>query len=266
MPLQQHLDFVNNAIEFLQNDPRILGIAAGGSWITNSMDEFSDIDLVIAVADNYELEVSKERFTIAEKIGRLLACFTGEHVGEPRLIISLYGPPLLHVDLKFTAVCDIIHRIENPIILWERDAILTNAFTKKQPFYPLPDLQWIEDRFWIWIHYTASKIGRGEIFEAIETLSFLRVTVLGPLALMKNGHLPKGMRYIERDVKEELPLLIKTIPAYNTKECLSALECTITLYRHLRCYHSTANLIVRKEAEALSTLYLANIINKTNNS
>jgi hypothetical protein len=31
----------------------------------------------------------------------LLVGFTGEHVGEPRVLICLYGPPVLHVDLKF---------------------------------------------------------------------------------------------------------------------------------------------------------------------
>ncbi|MER7057532.1 MULTISPECIES: hypothetical protein [unclassified Streptomyces] len=29
----------------------------------------------------------------------------------------------------------------------------------------MPDLQWIEDRFWIWVHYGATKLGRGELFE-----------------------------------------------------------------------------------------------------
>ncbi|MBD0742863.1 hypothetical protein [Streptomyces sp. CBMA152] len=29
-----------------------------------------------------------------------MAGFTGEHVGEPLLIITLVGPPLLHVDFK----------------------------------------------------------------------------------------------------------------------------------------------------------------------
>ena len=40
----------------------------------------------------------------AAGLGPLLACFTGEHVGEPRLLIALYGPPPVHVDLKFVPV------------------------------------------------------------------------------------------------------------------------------------------------------------------
>lgn len=191
MPLPIHLEFVNRVIAVLEDDARILGIAAGGSWITDSMDAFSDIDLVIVVDSNHEREISNERLAIAAKFGSLLSGFTGEHVGEPRLIICLYGTPLLHVDLKFVALSDFAHRVEEPVILWERGAALSKKMEEEDSLYPRPSLQWIEDRFWVWIHYAGTKLGRGEIFEAIEMLSFLRVTVLGPLALMKNGCLPR---------------------------------------------------------------------------
>lgn len=255
-----HIEFVNKAIEFFKKDSRILGITAGGSWITKSMDEYSDIDLMIAVDARYEREVSDERLVLAEKLGTLLVGFTGEHVGEPRLIICLYGPTLLHVDLKFVALPDIINRVEDPVILWEREGMLTKVFSEKKAVYPRPNLQWIEDRFWVWVHYIATKIGRGELFEAIETLSFLRVTVLGPLALMKNGHLPRGVRYIERDAKEELPAFIKTIPSHDRMSCELALRHAIELYRQLREYHNTPELIRRKSAEEQSIIYLDGIM------
>jgi hypothetical protein len=34
------------------------------------------------------------------------SAFSGEHVGEPRALICLYGPPLLPVDLKFVSLSD----------------------------------------------------------------------------------------------------------------------------------------------------------------
>jgi hypothetical protein len=64
--------------------------------------------------------------------------------------------------------------------------------------YPQPDRQWIEDRFWIWIHYGASKIGRGKLFEAIDFVGFLRGRVLGPLILLRAGHRPSGVRRLEQ--------------------------------------------------------------------
>ena len=40
-------DFAYNIIPLLQNDPNIIGLAAGGSWIHNKLDEYSDLDLVL---------------------------------------------------------------------------------------------------------------------------------------------------------------------------------------------------------------------------
>ncbi len=99
-----HQAFIDNAIEIFKKDDRIMGAAAGGSYITGSMDEFSDIDFVIAVDPEFTEQVSKERQEIAGRLGNLLSSFTGEHVGEPRLLICLYGLPLLHVDLKFVSL------------------------------------------------------------------------------------------------------------------------------------------------------------------
>ncbi|HBF35203.1 TPA: oxalate:formate antiporter [Candidatus Sumerlaeota bacterium] len=251
-----HSDFVNRAIDVLKNDSRIVGIAAGGSWITDAMDEFSDIDLVIVVETCSEHEVSEERLCIAGKLGNLLSGFTGEHVGEPRLLICLYGTPLLHVDLKFVALPDFSHRVENPVILWERDNALSSIVDQTTAAYPMPDLQWIEDRFWVWVHYAATKIGRGEVFEAIETLSFLRTTVLGPLSLMKNGCLPRGMRCVERDIPETLFAFKSTLADHDAGECIIALNNAIALYKQLRSHHKTPELILRTEAEESSINYL----------
>lgn len=163
-----HSDFINKAVEILKGDSRIVGIAAGGSYISGEMDEFSDIDFVIAVADSEYKAVMDERFKIIEKLGRVLSAFTGEHVGEPRLVICLYGPPLLHVDFKFVSIKDMAVRVEDPVILWERDEAITNGLRLGEAKFPFRGLQWIEDRFWVWVHWGAAKIGRNEIFEAIE--------------------------------------------------------------------------------------------------
>jgi predicted nucleotidyltransferase len=255
-----HNNFINNCIEILKYDSRILGVAVGGSYISGEMDEFSDIDFVIAVDTKSYKAVIEDRIEIAKKLGNLLSAFTGEHVGEPRLVICLYGPPLLHVDLKFVAIEDIAVRVEDPIILWERDNAITNSLTLGEAKYPMPKLQWIEDRFWVWIHYTAAKIGRNEIFEAIEAISFIRKVVVGPLLLMKNGELPRGVRRIETDAPKDLPLLLETLPDYSAQSCVEALQVMIKLYIELREYHATEALVKRSEAEKYSKDYLVDIM------
>jgi hypothetical protein len=257
-----HEEFIEKALPILKTNERLAGVAAGGSWITNSMDEFSDIDLVISVIPEYFDSVMGERLAIAESLGKLLAAFIGEHVGEPRLLICLYGPPLVHVDLKFISAPDIINRVEDPIILWEKDNQISKYIAQKPPKYPLPDLQWIEDRFWVWVHYAATKLGRGEIFEAIEFISFLRMNVIGPFILLKNGYTPSGVRRIEIKAKEQLPKLIKTVPEYNALSCASSLKTIISLYSDLREYHKNSGFVNHIEAEKESMKYLEGIIER----
>ncbi|MFH0733422.1 MAG: aminoglycoside 6-adenylyltransferase [bacterium] len=261
-----HQEFLDKAIQILKNDLRIVGIAAGGSYITNSMDEFSDIDLVIAIYPNKYKSVMEGKFEIAKQLGEPLAMFTGEHVGEPRLLICLFGPPLIHVDLKFVSLEDIENRVEDPVVLWERDNLITDRLKLNEAKFPLLNLQWIEDRFWVWIHYVATKIGRGEIFEAIEFISFLRQNVIGPLLLLKNGKLPRGVRKIEFDAKTELPVLLETIPTYDVQSCVRAIRTLIGLYLDLRTQFKEDGFVNCIEAEKYSVQYLNKIVGEYSNN
>jgi len=229
-----HRDFINTSVEKLKNDNRILGVAAGGSFIFRTLDEYSDLDLVIVVNPDDYITVLKERKLIAENMGHLLETFTGDHVGEPRLLICLFGPPLLHVDLKFVSLDDIQNRVEDPEILWERDGVLSANFSNSRSNFPEPDLDWIENRFWVWVHYISQKIGRGELFEAIDGLDFLRANVLGPMILLNAGARPQGVRRIEIYAGNYLDNLKKTIPVYDELSCLLSLKTSVELYRELK--------------------------------
>lgn len=255
----EHQDFINNAVEMLKQDHRIAGVALGGSYINGIMDEFSDLDFVIAIYPEYAAEVMSQRIEIVGKLGELLSAFTGEHVGESRLIISLYDSPLLHVDYKFVSLDDMGKRVEDPVILYQKNNCFTNAFSKEPAKFPLPDLQWIEDRFWVWVHYGAGKIGRQEIFEAMDHISFLRQSVIAPLILMKNGKLPRGGRKIETDAPDDLTALLETVAVHDVQSCVKALKATAKLYIQLREPYLNGTLIVRKSAEQRALAYLDSI-------
>ena len=251
----RHRTFLSSTIDQLQRDIRIVGIAAGGSFLADSMDEFSDLDLVIAVEPNRYESVMDERRHIAGSLGQLLVAFTGEHVGEPRLLICLYdGVSLLHVDFKFVALPDAAKRIEDPFVLWERDGRFTRALREGIAEYPAPGFQWIEDRFWVWIHYATTKVGRGELFEALDALSFIRVTVLGPLVLRKAGARPSGVRRIEGFAPEDSHHLEATLAGHHALECLGALRACADFYRTLRA--NTAGIECRDAAEQAAMRYL----------
>jgi UTP:GlnB (protein PII) uridylyltransferase len=77
MPLTIHLHFIEQAIQMISQDNRFVGLLAGGSMITGTMDEFSDIDLILVYQAAYREEIMKQRLGIAEGMGSLLFAFTG---------------------------------------------------------------------------------------------------------------------------------------------------------------------------------------------
>lgn len=253
---ERHRRFLER-VERLKPDNRIMGVAVGGSLLENLMDEFSDLDLLVAVDPAHYLNVMKARFDIVASLGNLLSGFTGEHVGEPRVFICLYDEPLLHVDFKFVSLEDVSQRVENPLILWERKGCLTKELSRGTAKFPGPDHDWIEDRFWIWIHYAAAKIGRGELFEAIDFISFLRTNVLGPLGLEQAGGRPSGVRKIEMLSPDFALKLRRTITGYDAVECLQALRACVDLYRLLRVDWRKSEEIAA--AEDCAIRYLAKI-------
>ncbi|MGZ3421192.1 MAG: oxalate:formate antiporter [Polyangiales bacterium] len=244
-----HRAFVERALPIFQGDPRFVGVAAAGSWISGSMDEHSDVDLVAVVEESAFEAVMSERATLLARLGALLATFTGEHVGEPRVMISLYGSPLLHVDVKFVALSDFERRVENPVVLWERDGSLSRVIAASQARWPQPEWQWVEDRFWVWVHYGVTKIARGELFEALDFLSFLRSAALSAVASVAIDRPARGVRHLERDMPELAQELRATVASYDRASLVAALRATVRIYRSLR-EKAPSNLVRRSEAEA----------------
>lgn len=118
--------------------------------------------------------------------------------------------------------------------MWERETLLSDILKSTSFAYPQPDIQWIEDRFWIWIHYAATKIGRGEYFEALEFLSFLRTTVLSPLALKQKQLTPSGVRNIETRLPEFSAKLRATVATPDKRSLSLAFGKVIEIYLELR--------------------------------
>ena len=227
-------NFANSAKKILENDQNVLGLAVAGSWLKNEIDEFSDLDLIVVTKEKIGGNRDK-MLAYAKRFNGFLSGFTGEHVGEPRLLICLYEEPLLHVDIKFLTMEECHSLVETPIFLIDKNRELEKIIIDSSPKYPYPDYQWIEDRFWIWIHYALLKIGRGEYFEAYDFLGYLRSMVLGPLLHIKNNTLPRGVRKVETELTDEdLSALKLTIAKYDRNSLLEGLQNVVLLYRKLR--------------------------------
>jgi len=228
-------EFAERIKDIVKHDNSVLGLAVAGSWLDNELDEYSDLDLILVTRDKIT-DHKENMFNVARRFGDVLSAFTGEHVGEPRLLICVYDNPLLHVDIKFLTLEEFDTHIENPVILSDTNGQLANILTKTDNIkFPYPEYQWIEDRFWVWIFYIIQKIGRGENIEAFDGFGFLRSVVFGPLLHIKNGNLPRGVRKVEAKLTDkDLKDLIETIPLLEKRSMLKALRHCIALYKRIR--------------------------------
>ncbi|GHA34724.1 nucleotidyltransferase domain-containing protein [Photobacterium aphoticum] len=257
-----HKQLLSHILAVFTQDPRIVGIGASGSYASDTMDQYSDLDLVIAINPDDYAAVMEERFTLIEQLEGKVAAFTGEHVGEPRLVIALFAPHALHVDFKFVALPDAAVRVDDTKVVWERDGQLSAIYAQSTPHYPCPTPQWVEDRFWVWVHYAATKIARGEYFEAVEFLSFLRGMVLSPLALQQRGLTPSGVRHLEKRMPDVASLLTETIVQPEKAPLIMAFEKIIAFYLTLR---EREDVTIHHEAQALALAYFQHAFSVSEN-
>ena len=254
-------EFADKVAEIVKDDNNVIGLAAAGSFITNELDEFSDVDLILITKKKVSDDKEK-MLDYARNFGDFISGFTGEHVGEPRLLVCLYDNPLLHVDIKFLTLPEFYNRIENPVILFERDNQLTDVIKSTKAEWPSVDYQWIEDRMWTWVHYIASKAARGEYFECLDGLGFIRAKVLAPLLQVKSKTAVRGLRKVEKKLNlPDLEDLKITVAQYNKASIIKALENTVSVYRMLRRKLFTDKVELQIKAEKRSMEYLKKIKN-----
>ncbi|WP_046504425.1 nucleotidyltransferase domain-containing protein [Streptomyces odonnellii] len=267
-----HSRFLGDTLPRIQQDARVTGVAITGSIATGQPDIYSDVDLIVIIDDEAFGAVMEERLALIGSWTALVSGFTGEHVGEPRLVIALVGPPLLHVDFKFVRASDFAERVEDPYILWDRHGRLADSLAERPPTPRSLDLQWIEDRFWTWVHYGATKLGRGELFEVISLLNHLRETVLGPLAARRAGAAPRGVRHLESIAPDEARDLRTTLCGYDRRDAGRALLAAVELYRRWLdgrwlegrwLDDAGATIERRRQAEELAVRYLHDVIDQS---
>lgn len=251
--------FIEHAIQIVKADSQVLGLAVAGSYINNEMDDYSDVDLVLITADKIAPDIVRME-AYAKSFGAYLHGFTGEHVGDPRLLICLYDAPLLHVDIKFLTLAEFEHRVENPVIVFDREHALATVLRNTTADWPGVDYQWLEDRFWTWVHYATLKLGRGEHFEVLDFLAFVRNTVTAPLLQIKHGNLPRGLRKVEFNIDgTDLDTLASTVAQYSPQSLFRALENTIELYRDLRAELFPPSMTKRTNVEEEVIKYFVHV-------
>jgi hypothetical protein len=213
----------------------VVGMIIGGSFASGEADAYSDLDLQLVVEEPAFDGVVSATPDIAAAAGPLVAAFTAEHVGRPHMLIALYSD-LLHVDFEPVALPEVAARNAGipAVVLWARDDRIDLALpAERPPFDPARELAWLEDRMWTWSWYIQSKILRGELYEALDALQFVRDRVLFGLLSLRDGHRPIGARRAEARVGAWAERFAATVPALSRESTLSALRTTVGLYTEL---------------------------------
>jgi predicted nucleotidyltransferase len=253
--------FRTAALKTLSIDPRIEAVLEAGAGATGRADRFSDLDLVLVVADSHYDSVLAEREALAYRLGPLLASFTGEHVGEPRLLICLYAVPegdlLLHVDLKVVRRPDLAERVDDPRVLFDRDGACAGVLAGTSAVWPERAPQWFEDRAWVWLHYGAARAARGETFEAVDMIGFFRAWILGPMLATAAGLPQRGLRHIEL-IPGASEALATTLTEPTKESLRRALLASLELYVRLR--QQQLPPIVRRNAEIAVKAYIGTVL------
>lgn len=216
-------------------EPSVLGMLIGGSFASGEADVYSDLDMQLVVEDEAAVERTSAGLRhMAEAAGPVVAAFYAEHVGLPHMLIVLYDD-LIHADFEPISVSHIGSRNAGLAthVLWERDGIVSSALPGTHEDDPATDLRWIEDRMWTWSWYIQTKVLRGELYEALDGLQYVRDRVLFKLLAMRRGERPSGARRVEARTGEWTAQFAATLPVLRSESMMEALRATMTLYQLL---------------------------------
>jgi hypothetical protein len=211
----------------------IVGMEVSGSVATGTTDMFSDLDTKFVLEDASFERADTVLDSLVRAGGDAVAVFSGEHAGVPGLWIVLYDD-LTHVDFHLLELSSYPGPGSGPdhLIVWERDDQLSNRLAGWSPTRT-SQLEWYEARMWTWIWYTQTKILRGELYEAIDAIQFLRNSVLFPLLAGARGSLPAGSRRAEQLVGDLGPRFELTVPTLEGPATMQALTEVASLYQEL---------------------------------
>jgi len=219
-------------------EQRIVAMSIWGSFARGTADWYSDLDLALVSEDDDVRHVIRTAREIAEASGPVVAAYPGEHVGEPDMVTVLYED-LLHVDLTAIGLSAFAaRRVPTDFMLWERQELSSlvgqgGEEVEEQEISP-GDLGGMDQKMWTWVWYAQSKILRGEVWEAYDSINYMRTFVLFPLVRTTKGvSSADGSRWIDELIGDRVEEFARTLPAPNRKAALDALRQTVRLYLDL---------------------------------
>jgi hypothetical protein len=237
----KHRDVLKNTIDYFAADNRVLGLFVGGSIVSGTMDEYSDIDVDVIVRDDDFESVFSERGRAVEAIGRPLARFIADHLPiRVDMFIVLYeGPVKLDLDYIRASVLEPNWRWSRRHILKDTDGFLADIVSRSEgmtrPSLDVERIQNLDEKFWTWCWYVFGKIQRGELWEALDGIHGIRTLAILPFFYSAEDLYNEGYRRLEGKIPPDLLESFEdTIPQMTETSLHAALQSLISLYLELR--------------------------------
>jgi predicted nucleotidyltransferase len=219
-------------------EQRVVAMTIWGSFARGTADWYSDLDLGLVSEDDDVQHVSRTAREIAESSGPVVAAYPGEHFGEPDMVTVLYED-LIHLDLTAIGLSAFAaRRLPADFMLWERKELSSLVGRAgedvEEQEIPPGDLGGMDQKMWTWVWYAQSKILRGEVWEAYDSINYMRTFVLFPLVRVTEGvSSAEGSRWIDELIGDRREDFARTLPAPDRKAALDALRQTVRLYLDL---------------------------------
>ena len=213
------------------------GLGLKGSLKTGEVDVYSDIDFALAVPDASRLAEARDWVReVVCSAGRPLATFPATHLGMENLLIFFLetGGAVVKVDVGVLTREELLTG-PDALILHDPGGLLSVP-RDAGPSGPPRDFSDLHQKFSGWVWYTYTKIGRGELLEAVDSLSTMRSWALLPCLQLAEGLPVEGYRRLEQRLPAgSLASLRRTFPAsLERAELLRCLEEMIALFAGLQ--------------------------------
>ena len=246
MALATQKEFLDRAVSIAEKDARFVGLALHEA--ADHEREFTSLELVFVCTPLAFGDCAGDLKGVAEALGPILLRYEQEKSDAEYELSCLYDEPLRRIDLRLLPT-DGVALLHAPQILWDRDETLAKELAKHRDVTPPLDLQWMEDRFWLWLHGAAEALRQGAIFEALHQMSCLRTRILAPLLLKKQALPSDALLALDTAGGDEISSLRATVPLYDARSCELSLREAAKLYVGLRETLAPENLRRHRRAE-----------------
>lgn len=225
---------LSGVLELLSLRDDILAIGVKGSLMKQTANEYSDIDLVAFVDNDCDIEDVKSEINKEVRNNfDVITDFTATHIGMNNLLIFFIrsADEVVKIDIDVALLKDVAAKMHF-MLLYSREQNFADQM-KTGYLKDEPDFADLHAKFTGWMWYTYTKIKRGELLEAADSISVMRSYAAVPCILFAAGLPVEGYRFIEKRLDAALLDKLRMSHPFSLSpdDLLSALKNLVHIFK-----------------------------------